>query len=283
MYGPEAGVDAADLVVESGECFGFLGPNGAGKTTFIRLVLGLVRATSGSVSVMGYDVAHDRMGALAQVGYLPGELGLYPTLTGRRTLDALARLHPRPPVLREEICAALELDDYDLRKRVREYSRGMKQKLGLVAALQHDPPLAILDEPTGGLDPVIQSRLLRWLAARSTAGRTVFFSSHVLAEVEELCDRVGMIRNGKLLFSGKPSELAGARTRSVEVFFTEAVDPARYGVAGAGPARVEGRHHRFTFSGDPGPLLSRLALLPVADVVIEPAGLDEVFRDLYDA
>jgi ABC-2 type transport system ATP-binding protein len=283
MFGPAAGVDGVDLRVEPGECFGFLGPNGAGKTTFIRLVLGLVRASSGSVSVMGHDPARDRIGALAQIGYLPGELGLYPMLTGRRTLDALACLHPRPPVLREELCDTLELDDYALRKRVREYSRGMKQKLGLVAALQHDPPLAILDEPTGGLDPVIQARLLRWLAARSRAGCTVFFSSHVLAEVEELCDRVGMIRNGRLLFTGTPEDLGHARTRNVEVSFARSIEPALYAGAGIGPVTVDGLRHRFVFSGESGHLLDALSRLPVANVAIERASLDEVFRELYSA
>lgn len=283
MYGPSAGVDGVDLTVASGECFGFLGPNGAGKTTFIRLALGLIRATSGEVSVMGHDVHLDRMGALAQVGYLPGELGLYAGLTGRRTLDALARLHPRPPVLRDHLCDALELDGYALGKRVREYSRGMKQKLGLVAALQHDPPLAILDEPTGGLDPVIQARLLAWLAERSAAGRTIFFSSHVLAEVEELCDRVAMIRSGRLLFVGPLGDLRRSRVRSVEVVFSEPVDPARYAGEGVGAPEVEGLHHRFALSGDPAPLLAALSRLPVADVAIERASLEDAFRDLYAA
>jgi ABC-2 type transport system ATP-binding protein len=281
MYGPSAGVDHIDLVVGAGECFGFLGPNGAGKTTFIRLALGLVRPTGGRVSVMGHDVASDRMGALAAVGYLPGELGLWASLTGARTLDALARLHPRPPVLREELCATLELDPSALRRRVREYSRGMKQKLGLVAALQHDPPLAILDEPTGGLDPVIQSRLLDWLAARSRAGRTIFFSSHVLAEVEELCDRVAMVRGGRLLFAGPLSDLRRARTRSVEVQFSEPVDPARYAGPGVGDAEVRGAVHRFALAGDPAGVLGALSRLPVDDVTIAPASLEDAFRDLY--
>ena len=165
------------------------------------------------------------MSALAEVGYLPGELGLYPSLPGGRVLEALGRLHPRPPVLRDELLATLELPEDDLRKRIREYSRGMKQKLGLVAALQHDPPLILLDEPTGGLDPVIQGRLLDWLAARARAGRTVFFSSHVLSEVEELCDRVAMVRGGRLLVAGPVSELRRARSRRVDVRFSEPVDP----------------------------------------------------------
>jgi ABC-2 type transport system ATP-binding protein len=281
LYGPAVGVDHIDLTVARGECFGFLGPNGAGKTTFIRLVLGLIRPTSGRVTVMGHDLAGDRMGALAEVGYLPGELGLYPGLTGRRTLDALARLHPRPPVLRDRLLAALELDDDDLAKRVREYSRGMKQKLGLVAALQHDPPLVILDEPTGGLDPVVQGRLLEWLRERSRAGRTVFFSSHVLSEVEELCDRVGMVRGGRLLLAGPVAELRRARSRAVEIRFSEPVDPARYAVAGVGSVSVDGTRHRFRLTGAPGPLLRAVAALPVADISIERSSLEEAFRDLY--
>ncbi len=281
MYGPAAGVDGIDLTVARGECFGFLGPNGAGKTTFIRLALGLVRATSGRVRVMGHDVPGDRMAALGEVGYLPGELGLWSSLSGARTLDALAALHPRPPVLREELCATLELDAAALRRRVREYSRGMKQKLGLVAALQHDPPLAILDEPTGGLDPVIQWRLLEWLGERSRAGRTIFFSSHVLREVEELCDRVAMVRGGRLLFAGPLADLRRTRTRVVEVRFDGPVDPARYAVPGVGPATVSGGLHRFELAGDPAPLLAALGGLPVADVAIAPVSLEDAFRDLY--
>jgi ABC-2 type transport system ATP-binding protein len=282
MYGRSVGVVEVDLDVAAGESFGFLGPNGSGKTTFIRLALGLIRPTAGAVSVMGRDLAADRMGALAQVGYLPGELGLYPTLTGARTLDALARLHPRPPSLRGPLCDVLELDEATLRKRVREYSRGMKQKLGLVAALQHDPPLAILDEPTSGLDPVIQGRLLEWLASRASAGRTVFFSSHVLAEVEELCDRVAMVRDGRLLLVGPVGELRRARTRSVEVQFAREVDPSRYAVAGVEDVVVDGVRHRFSLSGGPKPLLAALAQLPVVDVAIERASLEDAFRDLYE-
>ncbi len=282
MYGRSVGVIEVDLDVHPGESFGFLGPNGSGKTTFIRLALGLIRPTAGRVAVMGHDVAADRMAALGEVGYLPGELGLYPALTGERTLDALARLHPRPPSARERLCEALELDGATLRRRVREYSRGMKQKLGLVAALQHDPPLAILDEPTAGLDPVIQGRLLGWLEGRAAAGRTVVFSSHVLAEVEELCDRVAMIREGRLLLVGPVAELRRARTRAVEVQFAEPVDPSRYAVPGVAGVRVDGARHRFSLAGDPQPLLAALSRLPVADVSIERASLEDAFRDLYE-
>jgi ABC-2 type transport system ATP-binding protein len=282
MYGSAVGVVDVDLDVHPGESFGLLGPNGSGKTTFIRLALGLIRPTAGRVAVMGHDVAADRMAALGEVGYLPGELSLFPPLTGERTLDALARLHPRSPSARERLCEVLQIDRGTLRRRVREYSRGMKQKLGLVAALQHDPPLAILDEPTSGLDPVIQGRLLDWLAERAAAGRTVVFSSHVLAEVEELCDRVAMVREGRLLFVGPVGELRRARTRAVEVQFAEPVDPSRYAVPGVADVRVEGTRHRFSLAGDPRPLLAALAQLPVVDVSIGRASLEDAFRDLYE-
>ncbi len=151
-------LEDVDLEVGQGERIGFLGPNGAGKTTFIRCALGVLRPTAGSVAILGHDVTHDRLAALAEVGYVPGDLGMIRQVSGQRMLDSLARLHPRPPVMRDQLLAALELSDGDLRRRIREYSTGMRQKLGLVAALQHDPPVIILDEPTAGLDPMAVRR-----------------------------------------------------------------------------------------------------------------------------
>ena len=281
-YGSGRGIAGATLTVAPGEKLGFLGPNGAGKTTFIRLVLGLLRPDTGSVRIMGHDVATARMRALAEVGYLPGELELLGGLSGTRTLDVLARLHPRPPSLRGELCEVLGLPARDLRRRVREYSRGMKQKLALVSALQHDPPVAILDEPTGGLDPVVQLRLLDWLDGRARAGRTVVLSSHVLAEVESLCDRVAMVRDGVLL---PVRALGGAGLggmRSVAVRFAGPTDPGRYRVDGVGAVEIDGGVHRFTLAAPPAPLLERLAGLGVTDLVMEPLRLEDAFRELYD-
>jgi ABC-2 type transport system ATP-binding protein len=281
-YGRTVGIEDLHLTVERGERFGFLGPNGAGKTTVIRLALGLIRPTAGRVAVMGHDLGTERMAALAEVGYLPGELGLVRELTGRRTLDALARLHPRPPTLQAELLRRFELGPGDLGRRVREYSRGMKQKLGLVAALQHDPPLAILDEPTASLDPVMQARLLEWLADRSRAGRTVLFSSHVLGEVEDLCDRVAMVRGGRLLLVRTVEELRRARVRRVEVTFRTPVEPSRYATNGLGPVEVAGLVHRFALRGEPAPLLTALGALPVADLTIEAPSLEDVFLAQYE-
>ncbi len=280
-FGDAVGVEGVSLTVETGERLGFLGPNGAGKTTFIRLALGLLRPSGGRVSVGGHDLAGDRMAALAGVGYLPGELGLFGALSGARTLDLLARLHPRPPVLREELLDMLELGSADLRRPVREYSRGMKQKVGLAAALQHDPPLAILDEPTGGLDPVVQSRLLEWLAGWAGDGRTLLFSSHVLTEVEAICDRVAMVREGRLLLVGPVARLRAEARRSVEVRYEEPVAPDVYGGIDLRALEIDGLVHRFALAGDPVALLRILSGLPVADVSIERPRLEDIFRDLY--
>jgi ABC-2 type transport system ATP-binding protein len=274
-------LDGIDLTVEVGERIGFLGPNGAGKTTFIRCALGVLRPTEGTVEILGHDVTTDRMAALTEVGYVPGDLGMIRAVTGARMLAALARLHPRPPVLRDSLLRALELSDADLGRRIRDYSTGMRQKLGLVAALQHDPPVVILDEPTSGLDPVMQARLLEVLDERARAGRTVFFSSHVLGEVDELCDRVAMVRGGHLLLVRDVDDLRRSRVRTVTVLFDGPIDPARYRVDGVGEVRVEGHVHHFTLSGDPGLLLCRLGALAPRDITIEAARLEDVFRALY--
>ena len=274
-------LEGVDLQVGHGERLGFLGPNGAGKTTFIRLALGILRPTAGRVAINGHDLATDRLAALGDVGYVPGDLGMIKQVSGARMLDALGRLHPRPPVLRDHLLRALDLDDTALRKRIREYSTGMRQKLGLVAALQHDPPVIILDEPTSGLDPVMQARLLVVLEDRARLGRTVFFSSHVLGEVDELCDRVAMVRDGRLLLVRDVDELRRARVRTVEVLFTAPVDPSAYMGDGIADLRVEGHVHHFTLAGDPGPLLARLGALSPADITIEAARLEDVFRALY--
>ncbi|MGB1711284.1 MAG: AAA family ATPase, partial [Miltoncostaeaceae bacterium] len=189
--------------------------------------------------------------------------------------------HPRPPVLQDRLLAALELGPDALGKRIRDYSTGMRQKLGLVAALQHDPPVIILDEPTSGLDPVMQARLLEVLDERAREGRTVFFSSHVLGEVDELCDRVAMVRGGKLLLVRDVDELRRARVRTVEVLFDREIAPSVYRVDGMGEVRVEGHVHHFTLSGDPGPLLARIGPLAPRDITIEAARLEDVFRALY--
>ena len=188
---PVHALTSLDLAVRRGEIFGFLGPNGAGKSTTIRLLLGYLHPTGGEGRVLGLDIVRDSVAIRRRVGYLPGGIALYDSLTGAQVLDYLGELSGRPSLRRADLCDRLELSSRTLRRLVRDYSRGMRQKIGIVQALQHDPELAVLDEPTEGLDPLMQRAFYEILDTLKAEGRTVFFSSHVLSEVERVCDQIG--------------------------------------------------------------------------------------------
>ncbi|MGZ8514449.1 MAG: ABC transporter ATP-binding protein, partial [Candidatus Limnocylindrales bacterium] len=218
--GPATVVRALDDVavsVEEGEVFGFLGPNGAGKTTMIRLLLGFIHPSAGQARVLELDCQRDSVEIRRQVGYLPGGIALYDVMSGQRLLDYLVELTGRPPVRRKELLDRLELSSQTLRRPIRDYSRGMRQKIGIIQALQHDPELAILDEPTEGLDPLIQRAFYSVLDDVKRAGRTVFFSSHILSEVERICDRVAIIRQGRIVALQRVTDLLAHRKRNVEM------------------------------------------------------------------
>ncbi|MEJ7804118.1 MAG: ATP-binding cassette domain-containing protein, partial [Candidatus Limnocylindria bacterium] len=214
-YGSVQALSGLTLDVRQGEIFGFLGPNGSGKSTMIRTLLGFLHATSGEASVLGMDVARESVEIRRLTGYLPGGIALYDSLTGEQVLDYLVDMQGREPYRRGELCQRLELSASVLKRKVRDYSRGMRQKIGVVQALQHDPELAILDEPTEGLDPLMQQAFYRILDELRREGRTVFFSSHVLSEVERLCDRVAIIRAGRLMAIHDVDELLARRRRRV--------------------------------------------------------------------
>jgi ABC-2 type transport system ATP-binding protein len=270
------------ISVREGEIFGFLGPNGAGKSTTIRLLLGYLFPTSGSASVFGLDVVRDSVEIRRRVGYLPGGIALYDSLSGERLLDYLGELTGRPPVRRPELCDRLELSARTLRRPIRDYSRGMRQKIGIVQALQHDPDLAILDEPTEGLDPLMQRAFYAILDELRAAGRTIFFSSHVLSEVERVCDRVAIVRRGRLVALEDVERLLERRKRNVEL--RVAGDPPRLeGVPGVSNVKVlpDGRI-TCQLDGDVGPFLAAIAGHRVTDLTIEPAHLEEAFLELYE-
>ena len=266
--------------VDEGEIFGFLGPNGAGKTTTIRLLLGLLHPTSGSASVLGHDIAAGSIAIRAATGYLPGGIALYDTLTGEQMLDYLGHLYGRPTPLRAELTERLEMSEQTLRRPVRDYSRGMRQKIGIIQALQHDPELAILDEPTEGLDPLMQRAFYDVLDERRKAGRTVFFSSHVLSEVERLCDRVAIIRAGEMVALSNVSELLAHRRRHVEMRFA-GEPPALDAVAGVSNVVVRASHLSCELEGDVRPFLGAIHGAAVTDLTIEPARLEEAFLEYY--
>jgi len=282
-YGKLTAVNNLNLDVEEGEILGFLGLNGAGKTTTIRILLDLLRPASGRALIFGHDCQREGLKARALVGYLPGEMGIYSDLTGREVLDFLAGLNHKPvnKVYRGELQERLDLPDRDLRRRLREYSTGMKRKLGLIQSLQADPTLAILDEPTEGLDPLMQETFYQLLAELKRRGRTVFMSSHVLSEVERVCDRIALLRQGDLVLLSAVEDVRKLAARRVRVSFGEDVRinpgfPAGHEIVSLGP-----REWKLRVEGVLGPLMSILAALPVSDLEVEEPRLEDVLLKYY--
>jgi ABC-2 type transport system ATP-binding protein len=278
---PIRALDALDLVVHEGEIFGFLGPNGAGKSTMIRLLLGFLHPTSGSARVVGLDSVRDSVAIRGRIGYLPAGIALYDGLTGTQLLDYLGGLTGRPSVRRAVLCDRLEMPARTLARRIRDYSRGMRQKIGIMQALQHDPELAILDEPTEGLDPLMQRAFHDILEDLRNEGRTIFFSSHVLSEVERVCDRLAIVRHGRLVALEDVPQLLARRKRMVELRFN-GVMPSLDGVAGVSDVELvaDGRL-TCRVAGDVRPFLAAIASAPIVDLTIEPARLAEAFLELY--
>jgi ABC-2 type transport system ATP-binding protein len=282
-YGSLTALNNLNLEVIQGEVLGFLGLNGAGKTTAIRLLLDLLRPTSGNAFIFGHDCWVDGLAARAQVGYLPGELGIYPDLTGIEVLDFLAGLR-RQPVdkrRRQELVERMELPHRDLRRKLRQYSTGMKRKLGIIQAFEGDPPLLILDEPTEGLDPLMQESLYLLLQEARQRGRTVFMSSHVLSEVERVCDRIALLRKGELVLLAGLEAIRGVTARRVRVTFSRDVEAP--GALPPGHALLETapRVWRLEVTGPLGPLLASLAGLPVEDLEVRGARLEDAVLNYY--
>jgi ABC-2 type transport system ATP-binding protein len=282
-YGQLTALNDLNLDVHRGEVFGFLGLNGAGKTTAIRLLLDLIRPTSGQAFIFGHDCWTEGLDARARIGYLPGELGLYLDLTGLETLDFLAGLNRQPvdPCHRKDLCDRLELPRNDLRRRLREYSAGMKRKLGIIQAFQSNPPLLILDEPTEGLDPLMQESFYALLADVKRGGATVFMSSHVLSEVERVCDRIALLRKGEMVLLSSVRESRRLAPRRVRLHFSEDVSASPELPPGHEMTEQTPRLWRLTVTGPLGPLLGLLEGLPVQDMEMEEARLEDVVLRYY--
>ena len=279
-YGKVQALVDLTLEVRAGEIFGFLGPNGAGKSTMIRTLLGFLHPTGGSATVLGLDVTTDSVEIRRRIGYLPGGIALYDSLSGKDALDYLVDLQGREPVRREELSERLQMPAAVLKRRVRDYSRGMRQKLGVIQALQHDPELAILDEPTEGLDPLMQHAFYSILDDLRVQGRTIFFSSHVLSEVERLCDRVAIIRAGHLMALQHVDELLARRKRKVELRWRGAA-PDLSEIPGIADVVIKGDVMRATLLGEVAPFVRAIASPSLEDLTIEPARLEEAFLEYY--
>jgi ABC-2 type transport system ATP-binding protein len=269
-----------DLRVEAGEIFGFLGPNGAGKSTTIRLLLGFLHPTAGGATVLDRDIETGSVEIRRRTGYLPGGIAFWDGLTGERLLDELAAMSGKPPIRRADLADRLELPVARIRRPIRDYSRGMRQKLGIIQALQHDPELAILDEPSEGLDPLMQRAFYEILEDLRNDGRTIFFSSHILSEVERICDRVAIVRHGRLVALEDVGSLLARRKRNVELRF-EGDAPVLDRLEGISEVRIVGDRLTCLLEGDVEPFIRAIADSHVRDLTIEPARLEDAFLEYY--
>ena len=280
QYGVHRGIVDVDLMVEQGEVFGFLGPNGAGKTTAIRTLLDLIRPTSGKAFVFGIESTVDPVAIHRRIGYLPGEFALYDRLTGRQTLTYFANL--RGGVDEAYQAELIQRFDLDPSRRFKEYSKGNKQKVGLVAALQHKPDLLLLDEPTSGLDPLVQQTFSAVLRETVADGRTVFLSSHVLSEVEKTCDRVAIIRDGRLVKVDRVDALRDLAHHQVELRFAGPVPTSSFEhIAGVSDVTAEDHILRLRVTGPISPVVQAAAHYELLDFVSREPSLEETFLAEY--
>ena len=279
-YGRTRGIVDLDLEVRPGEVFGYLGPNGAGKTTTIRLLLDLIRPSSGSAEVFGLDPHRQGLKLRERIGYLPGELRLYGSLSGRELFAYFGHLRKRPDGAdAARIAQALDLDTT---REIRTLSHGNRQKVGLVQALMGRPDLVILDEPTQGLDPFVQQAFYRLLEEVRSDGRTVFMSSHVLPEIERTCDRVGIVREGRLLAVEKVSDLKTRALRRLELRFGAPVPAAAFAeIPGVRDLTVDGAVVGCGVVGSVDPLFKAAAAFELLDVATTEPTLEEIFLAYY--
>ncbi|MEU5779852.1 ABC transporter ATP-binding protein [Micromonospora lupini] len=280
-FGRTRALDGLDLTVRAGEVHGFLGPNGAGKSTTIRALLGLLRTDAGDVRLLGGDPWRDAVALHRRLAYVPGDVTLWPNLSGGEVIDLLGRMRGGlDPARRAELLDSFELDP---RKKGRAYSKGNRQKVGLVAALASDVELLILDEPTSGLDPLMEEVFQHWVRRAKADGRTVLLSSHILAEVEALCDRVTIIRNGRDVETGTLSELRHLRRTSIEAELTGPADGLGQ-LTGVHDLRVDGQRVRFDVEDVALDVaLRRLTEIGVRSLVSQPPTLEELFLRHYQA
>jgi ABC-2 type transport system ATP-binding protein len=284
-YGPVVGVESLSLDVPAGAVFGFLGANGAGKTTTIRMLIDLLRPTSGSASILGFDCRRQTLDVRRRVGYLPSEMAIYPEQTGAGYLKFLTALSRQPvsPARLTFLLRRFDVSDLDLRRRMRDYSHGMKRKLGLVQALMTDPPVLIFDEPSSGLDPLMIEAFYETIDELQRSGRvTIFLSSHVLSEVDRVCDRIALIRSGRLVAVRTLSELRRAAPRRLTILFAQPVNGHVPVLPDAMLVTREPQRWVIDARGPLGAVVASLAGLPVADISLAHVGLETAILKLFD-
>lgn len=275
FYGRSRGIIELDLEVHEGEFYGFIGPNGAGKSTTIRILMGLIHKTRGSARILGKDISKEKEQILSVTGYLPSEAVFYPDMRGRDLIRLSADLRRKDcRKTSSDLCERLQLDPS---RRISELSFGNRKKLAVVCALQHDPQICILDEPTGGLDPLMQREFFEILKERNKKGMTVFLSSHILSEVQRFCSRAAIIREGRIIASGSVEELT--RTNAKRVTVRGTFDPS--GLPDVRDLQISGDMVSFLYGGDINLLLSKLSRHQIMDLSLSEPDLEEIFLHYY--
>jgi len=279
-YGKHRGIENVNLTVEKGEVFGFLGPNGAGKTTTQRALLDIIHPTSGTATVFGLDTRKDGVEIRRRVSYLPGELTLYPNMRANAFLDMLASLQPNGSDrrYRDELCQRL---DFDPTRKMHTYSRGNKQKIGIIAAFMGKPDLLILDEPTSGLDPLVQQTVMELVDEVRHDGRTVFFSSHILPEVQAVCDRVGIIRDGRLVQTDRVEALTQQAFKRLHLTFQTMPPPDAFALDGVRETGRQGQTVMLEVRSNLAQVMEIAAAYCIEDIETPHVTLEEIFLNFY--
>jgi len=274
-YGEIKGVENLSFTVKKGEVFGFLGPNGAGKTTTIRTLLGYLQPTRGSATIFGKNIEEDIVEIKREVAYIPGDLNIYGHLTGKQFLDYFAALRSREMTLLDEL---LKIFKVPLERKVKGYSKGMKQKLGIIQAFMDDPEMVIMDEPTAGLDPLLQQKFYDFILKQKKKGKTMLFSSHILSEVDKICDRVGIIRNGELVALEDVETLKHKRGKKIRLKIKGKPETFK----GPKDIKIKDGWIEFVVTNNIDQLIKKLSKYTILDLEINDFALEDIFIHYYE-
>jgi ABC-2 type transport system ATP-binding protein len=279
-YGKSRGIIDVSFNVKEGEIFGFIGPNGSGKSTTIRTLLELIHPTSGEATIFGKDCIKDSPTIMQSVGYLPSEVFYYDDMKVIDLLNYSASFYKKD--CSKRIKELAELMDLDLNRKIDELSYGNKKKVGIVQALLHEPKLLILDEPTGGLDPLIQQKFFDLLRRENKKGVTIFFSSHVLSEVQKICDRIAIIKEGKIIKVQKMSDINEENYKRFKIESKDKIDDDYFNMEGVSGLKINKNNHSFMYKGDINKILSKVSKINVENIWIDEPDLEEVFLHYYN-
>lgn len=278
-YGKTKGIEDLSLTVEKGEIFGFIGPNGAGKSTTIRTILGFIKPTSGTGTILGQSITSELASVKHKIGYLPSEVSYYDDMTGEKLLKYSASFYKGN--YNKRIKELAEYFELNLNKRIEDLSYGNKKKIAIIQTLLHKPELLILDEPTGGLDPLMQNRFFELLEKERDAGTTIFFSSHVLSEVQRMCSHVGIIKEGQLIEVATMDAIKKIRFKKVRFETADVIDGKLLESAGVSQLKLSDHHASFVYTEEMGTVVSLLNQFNIKDFWVEDSSLEEIFMHYY--